>query len=381
MASSTSTERRPLVSCSPWALLIVLLFLAAYFGWRLAAPFLHPIHDADVTPRVVAARGDLASDEQATIELFRAASPSVVHITTLERRYRRDYFSLRAMDVPQGTGSGFIWDSRGYVVTNFHVIQGASRAVITLGSGADFESDLVGADPTFDIAVLKIDLTGLDLPALQIGTSKDLQVGQKVFAIGNPFGLDHTLTTGIISGIDREIQSVAQTPIRGVIQTDAAINPGNSGGPLLDSAGRLIGMNTAIYSSSGVSAGVGFAVPIDTINMVVPSIIRSGRFDPPKLGVRLAPDQVAKSMNAKGLVIESVEAGSPAEKAGLRSAEYGNDAVPRADVITAIDGQAVKRIEDVWAVMSEHRPGDTVRLDITREGKPVQVEVKLTRSQ
>ncbi len=374
-----STERRPLFTCSPWALLFLLLLAAAWISWRLARPLFGGPHDPEAGPRLVAARGDLAEDERATIELFRQASRSVVHITTWERRYARDRFLVRPLDIPQGMGSGFVWDEDGYVVTNVHVIQTASRALVTLPDGSEYEGLPVGGDTDFDIAVLKIDAPREKLFALPLGSSKELMVGQKVFAIGNPFGLDNTLTTGIISGLEREILADARSkPIRGVIQTDAAINPGNSGGPLLDSAGRLIGVNTAIYSTSGASAGIGFAVPVDTINKIVPSLVRTGSSRPPILGVTIASGGAARRLGVDGLVIESVLPGSGAEKAGLRSWELSTTSNEvRADVIVAIEDQRVEAFADIKQALLGHRPGDAVELEILRDGRPMTVEVVL----
>jgi len=370
-------DSRPLLSCSPWALLVLLLALAAWFAWRLAAPLVRGLHDEEARPRMVVARGDLAEDEKATIELFRGASPAVVHITTWDKRYALDRFRLRALDVPQGTGSGFVWDDRGYIVTNAHVLANATRYLVTLDDRTEYEAYPVGYDADFDVAVVKIDAPRGKLTAIPVGSSSGLLVGQKVFAIGNPFGLDHTLTTGIISGLEREIQATPRgEPIRGVIQTDAAINPGNSGGPLLDSAGRLIGMNTAIYSPSGVSAGVGFAVPVDTINKVVPALIRTGAVEPPRMGVVIAPDQVARALRVRGLVVESVQPGSGAARAGLRSMDISTDEI-RADVITAIAGEPVESSADIKRILSGFRSGETVKLDVLRDGVPIAVEVTL----
>jgi S1-C subfamily serine protease len=375
------TPRRAPVSCSPWALILLLVLAAAYLGSRLAAPLLTRTHDPEATPRPVQARGDLAQDEQSTIQLFRQASPSVVHIDTGVTVY--DRWTLTPLTIPQGTGSGFVWDDRGYIVTNFHVIRDASQATVSLEGGASFEARLVGYREDNDIAVLKIDTTGAKLPAIAIGTSKDLQVGQKVFAIGNPFGLDHTLTTGIISGLGRQITSISGRPIRDVIQTDAAINPGNSGGPLLDSAGRLIGMNTAIASPPGVgdgqgfNVGVGFAVPVDTINKEVPGLIRNGSFVPPQLGIVSAPDQVAQALGVDGVVVKSVEPGSGAERAGMRSLEYTRGRGVRADVITSVDGKPVSSIDDIRQVLFERKTGDVVQVEIQREGKKRTLDVTL----
>jgi S1-C subfamily serine protease len=371
------SNRPPLLSCSPWALLLVIGLVAFYFAWQYLAPLVKSVNDPRSEPRLVTARGDLAQDEQSTIELFRSASPSVVHIVTWERRLARERFRLRAVEIPQGSGSGFVWDERGYIVTNYHVIQGATRALVTLDDRSQAEATLVGVDPDYDVAVLKIESPRGKLTPIPIGSSEDLLVGQKVFAIGNPFGLDHTLTTGIISGIDREIASVSGGAIRGVIQTDAAINPGNSGGPLLDSAGRLIGMNTAIAGVTGANVGVGFAVPVGSINRVVPALIRYGRWEPPKLGVRFASRQVASYVGIPGLVVETVYPGTAAESAGLRSLEFAPDDTVRADVITTIDGRAVRTPDDVQEILGEHRPGDKLKLEVVRDGKSIVVPLTL----
>jgi S1-C subfamily serine protease len=284
---------------------------------------------------------------------------------------------MRPLEVPQGAGSGFVWDETGYVVTNLHVLLQAERAIVTLDDGTQYEARLVGFEADYDIAVLKIDAPKDNLRAIAIGTSSDLQVGQKVFAIGNPFGLDHTLSTGVISGLNREINSPSLRVIRGVVQTDAAINPGNSGGPLLDSAGRLIGMNTAIVSSTQSSAGIGFAVPVDTINKVVPSLIRKGKFERPVLGIVIAPEQVSQSMGVRGVAIGSVQPGSGAEKAGLRSLEFDANGRPVADVISSVAGQAVMRRDDIWEIMGDYKAGDVVRVQLQRAGKIVEVDVVL----
>ena len=273
--------------------LLFWIILAAVV-WLAYETFKPSLLDPDARPRVVTARGDLALDEQATIDLFRSASPSVVYITSIA--FRRNLFSLNVYEIPQGTGSGFIWDDQGRIVTNYHVISDANRIEVTLADRSTWKGVLVGAAPDRDIAVLKISAPSSKLQPITIGDSTDLQVGQKVFAIGNPFGLDQTLTTGIVSALGREITSRTGRTIHDVIQTDAAINPGNSGGPLLDSAGRLIGVNTAIYSPSGASAGVGFAVPISEVNKVVPEIIRKGRVIRPGLGVSLANKTLTRDL-------------------------------------------------------------------------------------
>jgi len=360
----------------------MLLVAAAFAASRLVAPLLERKRDTDAAPRPVLARGDLAQDEQATIELFRQASSSVVHIDTRLTVYNR--WTLEPLNLPQGTGSGFIWDERGYVVTNYHVIRDASQALVFLeGARTALEARPVGVDPDNDIAVLKIESPGEALRAIPVGTSKDLQVGQKVFAIGNPFGLDHTLTTGIISGLGREINSLTGRAIRDVIQTDAAINPGNSGGPLLDSAGRLIGMNAAIATPAGIgegqgfNVGIGFAVPVDTINKIVPSLIRTGAFSPPMLGIRSASEQVARAIRADGVVVESVEPGSGADRAGMRSLEYSRSQGFRADVITSVQDRSVSSIDDIRQILFDYKAGDVVRVEILRDGAKKALDVKL----
>ncbi|MCX7960599.1 MAG: trypsin-like peptidase domain-containing protein [Burkholderiales bacterium] len=328
-------------------------------------------------PRPVAARGGLAEDEQTNIAVFRAASPSTVHITTLETA--RDLFSLNVFQVPRGTGSGFVWDERGHIVTNFHVIQGASGARVTLADQSEWKAELVGVFPDRDLAVLRIPAPREKLKPIPIGTSRDLQVGQKVYAIGNPFGLDQTLTVGIVSALGREIDSVTQRKIRGVIQTDAAINPGNSGGPLLDSAGRLIGVNTAIYSPTGAYAGIGFAIPVDEVNRVVPRLIRDGRIVRPTLGIQAAPPQVQAALKLpKGVAVVGVVPGSPAAAAGLqpyRRSRTGE--IVAGDIITAIAGKPVANVDELLEALEQHQPGDTVTVALLRAGRTVEVQVKL----
>jgi S1-C subfamily serine protease len=329
------------------------------------------------TPRAVAPRGALASDELANIDIFKRVSPSVVHITTLETQ--RDLFSMNVAEVPRGTGTGFVWDERGHVVTNFHVIQGGSGARVTLSDQSTFPAQLVGAFPDRDLAVLKINAPPAKLPPIAVGASRDLQVGQRVYAIGNPFGLDQTLTLGIISALNREIDSFNNRTIRGVIQTDAAINPGNSGGPLLDSAGRLIGVNTQIASPSGASAGIGFAIPVDEVNRIVPRLIRDGRFVRPALGVSAGPPELTRALSLpKGVVILQVGAGTPAAKAGLQPFRRGGDgAIVQGDVITAINDTPVATLDDMLAALETRAPGDSVTLTLSRGGQTRKQQVTL----
>jgi len=323
----------------------------------------------DAAPRAVAARGPLAADELANIDLFRKTSPSVVHITSIG--VQRDVFSMNVQQVPRGTGTGFIWDDQGHVVTNFHVVQGADGARVTLSDQTSYDAKLVGWFPDRDLAVLRIDAPKAKLPPIAVGTSRDLLVGQRVYAIGNPFGLDQTLTIGIISALNRDIESFYERTIRGVIQTDAAINPGNSGGPLLDSAGRLIGINSQIASPSGASAGIGFAIPVDEVNRIVPRIIRDGKFVRPAIGISAGPASLQQALNLpKGVVVVRVGSGSPAAKAGLQPFRRGSRGeVVGGDVITAINDEAVGDLDDMYNALERRQPGDSVTLTLWRNGQ------------
>jgi S1-C subfamily serine protease len=312
----------------------------------------------------------------ATIDLFEFAAPAVVHINTAKRV--KNWYSRDMQAIPDGSGSGFLWDDQGHVVTNFHVIAGADSAQVTLMDHTISNAVLVGYDKAFDLAVLRIDASSADIRPIAIGTSADLKVGQKVFAIGNPFGLDQTLTTGIISGLDREIKSMIGTSIQNVIQTDAAINPGNSGGPLLDSAGRLIGVNTAILSPGGSSAGVGFAVPVDTVNLVVPRILRSRPGARAGMGVMLAGESLARDLGIEaGVLITRVEPGSAAERAGLRQSDIVDGRLRFGDVILELDGREVNGREDLIRLLEDYEVGAAAELALDREGKRVQVSIQL----
>lgn len=328
-------------------------------------------------PREVVARGDLAADERATIALFEARKDSVVYISTSERVI--DPWTRSIHDMPRGTGSGFLWDQLGHVITNRHVVAGASGAYIRLADGRVFRAQLVGVDAAHDLAVLRISVPTGRPEALPIGSSSDLAVGQKVFAIGNPFGLDWTLTTGIVSALERELPAESGM-IRGLIQTDAAINPGNSGGPLLDSAGRLIGVNTAIFSPSGAYSGIGFAVPVDAVNRVVPQLIRQGHYAPPTLGLvtDARADQFARRHGIDGVLILRVLPDTPAAKAGLRAAEIDPEGgLDPGDVITGLDGQKIMTTEALLAALDLHQAGDAVTLTIRRDGNTIDIDMVL----
>lgn len=354
---------------------VTLLIIVAVVVWLAFQTFRPNLLDPDAVPRIVSPRGDLAADEQSTIALFRNASPSVVYITSIA--LRRNFFSLNVYEIPQGTGSGFIWDRQGRIVTNYHVIGDANRIEVTLADRTTWKGVLVGAAPDRDIAVLQIAAPASKLSPIAIGDSDDLLVGQKVFAIGNPFGLDQTLTTGIVSALGREISSATGRTIHDVIQTDAAINPGNSGGPLLDSAGRIIGVNTAIYSPSGGSAGVGFAVPINEVNRVVPEIISKGRFIRPGLGVSLANKNLMRELDIEGVLIINVQPGSAAEKSGLRGTRQERNGVVLGDIIRKVNGVEVQDYNELRDELERYKVGETVSLEVLREGSLVTVDVVL----
>ena len=356
------------------ALLVLLVWqFLPWFGSSLKGP--------TAEPRSVTARGDLAADEQATIEIFEQASPSVVFISIRHRVV--DYWTRNVLSVPKGTGSGFIWDDLGHVVTNFHVIEGASEAVVRLNDGRSYKGGLVGASPTHDLAVLRIDVAFDQPPAVPIGSSGQLKVGQKVFAIGNPFGLDYTLTSGLISALDRSLAEDSGATIHHLIQTDAAINPGNSGGPLLDSAGRLIGINTAIFSPSGAYAGIGFAVPVDTVNRIVPQLIAEGEYVRPSLGIVVDPklnDLISTRIGIDGAVVLKVQPDSSAELAGLRGSVVDrNGAMIVGDIIVAINDDLIDSVATLQQRLDDHRIGDQVILTVVRADQRMQVAVVLQR--
>jgi S1-C subfamily serine protease len=315
------------------------------------------------------------AEEIHTIRLFEAAAPSVCYITT--STLRRSFFSRDVTEIPSGSGSGFVWDRQGHIITNFHVIKGTSRATVTLGDGSAYEAVLVGKAPEKDLAVLKIDAPAGALTQIPLGRSEDLRVGQSVYAIGNPFGLDRTLTTGVVSALDREINSVAGVPIRGAIQCDAAINPGNSGGPLLDSKGELIGVNTAIYSPSGASAGIGFSIPVDIVRLVVPDLIKYGQVLRPTLGIELT----RPLRNIEGVTIYAVEPDKAADRAGLTGlSRDGYGSLILGDIITAINGRPVRNSNDLYLELERYKPGEVVEVEHVREEKTYVTKVALDSS-
>ncbi|XP_030953956.1 protease Do-like 1, chloroplastic [Quercus lobata] len=333
---------------------------------------------------VVSTPRKLQTDELATVRLFQENTPSVVYITNLA--VKQDAFTLDVLEVPQGSGSGFVWDKQGHVVTNYHVIRGASDLRVTLADQTTYDARVVGFDQDKDVAVLRVDAPKDKLRPIPVGISADLLVGQKVFAIGNPFGLDHTLTTGVISGLRREISSAATgRPIQDVIQTDAAINPGNSGGPLLDSSGSLIGINTAIYSPSGASSGVGFSIPVDTVGGIVDQLVRFGKVTRPILGIKFAPDQSVEQLGVSGVLVLDAPASGPAGKAGLQPTK--RDAYGRlilGDIITSVNGKKVTNGSDLYRILDQCKVGEKVTVEVLRgdhkEKIPVTLEPKADES-
>ncbi len=322
-------------------------------------------------PRLVEPRGELANFEKATIEIFNSAAPSVVYIFT--ENAISGFFGER--QIRQGAGSGFLWDNHGHVVTNFHVIQGARRIQVRMDSGQAIDATFVGGSPDYELAVVRLRSVPESLQPIPVGSSGGLMVGQAVFAIGNPYGLSHTLTTGVISALDRRLPTAPGREVVGVIQTDAAINPGNSGGPLLDSAGRLIGINTAIVAGSGGSAGIGFAVPVDIINQVVPQLISKGKIPRPGIGIAVLSEEATSSLNIRGIVIDRVQPGSEAEKAGLEGIDYAGRRL--GDIIIGADGKEVTNIVEFTDILQQYEIGQNITLKVHRSDQIRFVDVRI----
>lgn len=330
-------------------------------------------------PRSITARGELAANELNTIQIFEQASPSVVFINT--RQQVVDFWTRNVFNVDRGTGTGFVWDELGHVVTNNHVIDKASEAIVRLNDGRSYNALLVGSSTEHDLAVLRINVP-INLPSpFPIGTSYDLKVGQKVLAIGNPFGLDYSLTTGVVSALNRSIEEDNGNSIDQLIQTDAAINPGNSGGPLLDSAGRLVGINTAIFSPSGAYAGIGFAVPVDTINRVVPQLIASGTYIRPSLGIGVDQDineQVLSQLDLEGILILRVEPDSAAQRAGLLAAQIArNGELIPGDIILSLNGEKIINVDHLLSALEHYQQGQEISLRVWREGDTLETRITL----
>jgi S1-C subfamily serine protease len=314
-------------------------------------------------------------DEDNSISVFRAVAPSTVYVTKSNIAFDR---FARPVEVSVGTGSGFIWDTKGHVVTNYHVVQGARRFSVTLHDHQTFDAELVGTDPRKDIAVLRANDPPRNLQPIRVERGLELSVGQKTLAIGNPFGLDQTLTTGVISALGRSVPGAGGVTIRDMVQTDAAINPGNSGGPLLDSSGRLIGMNTMIFSGSGSSAGIGFAVPVAAIARVVPQIIRGGKPDRVGIGIGIDPSQsFERQYRVEGVLVLEVAEGGPAAKAGLKGAVRTRRGISFSDVIVAVDGTPIKNYDDFYNVLDRHEPGQKVKITVRRGDERLDFNVEL----
>jgi S1-C subfamily serine protease len=339
-----------------------------------SAPVAQPLPSAPLPPLSANARTE---DEKNTIAVLERASASAVFVT--QSRVVIDHFAGRALEVPAGSGSGFVWDSDGHVVTNFHVVGNAQKVSVTLNDQRSFPARVVGIEPRKDIAVLKIDApAGTLSPLLLPEPDAKLAVGQKVIAIGNPFGLDHTVTSGIISALGREVDGAGGVTIRDIIQTDAAINPGNSGGPLLDSSGRLIGMNTMIYSRSGAWAGIGFAVPVQTIRRIVPQLVKNGKVETVGLGIRIDPEQrIARRLGLRGVVVVATLPGGAAEKAGIRGLSQTPDGILLGDVIVRINGTEIASYDDLYNALDDKKPGDRAKLGVLRGKRVIELEVEL----
>jgi S1-C subfamily serine protease len=319
----------------------------------------------------------LTNDENNNIQVFKDASPSVVFVTNTQLRRQR--FSLNVLEIPKGSGTGFIWDESGLIITNYHVIHGANKIIITLESGNHYPAEVVGYAAEKDIAVLRIKSPNEKLKPIVIGDSADLAVGRKVLAIGNPFALDTSLTVGVVSALGREIKSTDNRTIKDVIQTDAAINPGNSGGPLLNSMGELIGVNTAIYSPSGASAGIGFAIPINTIAKLVPQLIEYGKIIRPVIGIETLKDYQARRLRVKGVVVFSVQDGLAADAAGIVGLRYDNRGqIHLGDVVIAINDEPITNEDSLLSSLEQFVPGDKIKVTTLKDEKIYNYDVVLT---
>jgi 2-alkenal reductase len=352
---------------------IILLALLIVVGVYVAQPYVDRKLYSATTARAIEPRGNLMEIERTTIELFERDSPSVVQVVA---RHSAGLLQPDADGGQAATGTGFVWDPAGHIVTNDHVVQGSDTVAVRFSSGQVVRAKVTGTTPNYDLAVLALDSTRSLPPPIPIGSSADLKVGQAVFAIGNPFGLDQSLTTGIISALKRRLPTSSGREIGDVIQTDAAINPGNSGGPLLDSAGRVIGVTTAIISPSGSSAGIGFAIPIDVVNRVVPELISKGYVPTPGIGIVSANEDAATRAGVEGVIVVQVVPGSAAERAGLRGIDPSTRKL--GDVIVGVNSKPVRRLPDLTQELERVGAGNKVTLSVKRDNREVSLEVDVT---
>jgi 2-alkenal reductase len=347
--------------------------VAVVAGIYLLRPTVDRYLNADTQPRAIEARGNLAEFEKLTVEIFQRAAPSVVQVSG--RAGPKDFMDQEDGGGGVQGGTGFVWDRAGHIVTNNHVVQGVSDIAVRFANGEVTRAQIVGGSANYDLAVIRVTNVRELPPPLPIGSSADLKVGQAAFAIGNPFGLDQSLTTGIISALSRRLPTSGGREVANVIQTDAAINPGNSGGPLLDSAGRLIGVNTAIYSPSGAYAGIGFAIPVDVVNRVVPQLIRAGRVPIAGIGIQAGSDAMASQAGVNGVAIIGTVPGLPAERAGLRGANRQTGQL--GDVIVGVNGKPVRRLAELTELLEQAGVGATVQLEIMRGGSRTTIPVQV----
>jgi 2-alkenal reductase len=347
--------------------IVALVLCAVLTGDRLVRSY----YLSATEPRIVTPRAELKGSELAVSQVFQQVAPSVVSISAI--RAGRTLDMEGGGQTATGAGSGFVWDRAGHIVTNDHVVEGASRITVVLDDGRAIPARVVGAAAWADLAVLRLQATPDDLRPIDVGSSADLVVGQNVLAIGNPFGLSRTLTTGIISALNRRLPTASGRVVTGVVQTDAAINPGNSGGPLVDSSGRLIGVNTAIIAPSGTFAGVGFAIPVDTVNRIVPALIRNGRAPLPGIGIAALPEEMAARTGLKGVIVHSVRPGSSAQRAGI----IGIEGLQIGDVIVAAGGKPVANVVELSVALEAVGIGRTARLSVLRDGRTREVDVEV----
>jgi S1-C subfamily serine protease len=361
-----------------WSVLLVVLFTTCRPKAQTNPQLVPSTNPSSATPAPVppVSPASRTEDERNTISVFRNAAASTVFVT--QTRVVEDYFAGTLQEVPAGSGSGWVWDDQGHIVTNFHVVEGARTVTVTFHDQQTFEAKVIGLEPRKDIAVLKVEAPAKLLVPVRPAKGGQLEVGQKTIAIGNPFGLDHTLTTGVISALGRQVAGAGGVTIRDMIQTDAAINPGNSGGPLLDSNGHLIGMNTMIYSKTGSSAGIGFAVPVTTIARIVPQIIKTGRAEQVGIGLSVDPQaQLERRLGLEGVIVIQVPEGSPASAYGLKGLTRTRRGIAIGDIIVGVDTKRIAHFDDLYSVLDDHKPGDTVRLVVQRGDGTVTIPVKL----